>query len=459
MQSRTQRIGRWSVALVAVWCASAGGADVPDRVVNHKPDWLDKPAPKRTVPPIREFFPLGVYGGSYGKKTWAFQLDDMRTHHMNCWWMNGGGVKEPDLGALVTLGEQAGVRIVWADQSDPMICLMRWRRTKPANWRHRMKHQMMPLIRKRAVQYKNRWGIAAWVVSEEMPPAVVETMQPYVKLVRQVDPVHPPLFLYNRPPAARKAAELIKPEVITTDVYPLGRDPRCCADNVRSAKGLYLRFVRTYAKIARSCGAALWVMPQAFGSAQAWRPGKPWEGWMGAYYMPNPAFCTWEAWAAIAEGATGIIYYHYYGGADHRELCMRTESWNETCQLKAIGMVFAEIEKVAPYLVRCALDEEVVQIASTDRDVRVVGFRPKVGPKRVRIVVAVNDNLTNRRTFQLQHTKGASAVIVDLATGTDVTASSKACKLDLAAGMGKVFAIGTPADVRQFQAACTSVAD
>ena len=121
-------------------------------------------------------------------------------------------------------------------------------------------------------------------------------------------------------------------------------------------------------------------------------------------------------------------------------------------------MAFAEIEKVAPYLVRSELDEGIVQIASTDRDVRVVGFRPKVGPAPVRIVVAVNDNVTNRRTFQLQHTQGASAVIVDLATGTDVTATSKTCKLDLAAGTGKVFAIGTPADVRQFQTACVPAA-
>jgi hypothetical protein len=440
-------------ALLLVVAAAVSAAQFPETVTRHKPDWLGKPAPERKIPAIRQWFPLGVYGGSYGKQTWAFQLDDLRQHHMNCWWMNGGGVKADDLAQLFTMGEQAGVRIVWADQSNPMSYQIRWKQRKPAD-RERHLQRAMQRFRKNAPRFKGRWGLAAWSVCEEMPPFVVDEVKDYFALIRKLDPTHAPLMLYNRPGAARRAAQLLKPDVVITDVYPLGRDPRCCSNNVERAKALYLRFVRTYAKIARSCDAALWVMPQAFGSHQAWKPGKPWEGWMGGYYMPNPTFCTWQAWAAIAEGATGVIYYHYYGGADHRELCMRTESWNETCQLKAIGMAFAEIEKLAPYLVQAEPDPDLVQIASTDTNVRLVGFRPKVGPKSVRLVVAVNDNIYNRRQFQLQHTKGKAARIVDLATGVDVTDASKKCALAIHAGMGKLYAIGVPADIKAFQQAC-----
>ena len=445
--------------VLAVLCGSvAWGAYFPDHVVNHQPEWLKATPPKRAMTPIRDFFPRGVYGGSYGEQTWAFQLDDLRTHHMNCWWLNGGGVKDDDLDTLFTMAEQSGVRIIWADNGDPMCYLLRWSRTTPQWRRGRYEKVIAPLIRRRVPRFKDRWGLLAWVVSEEMPPYVVDEVQPHVKLLRQLDTNHPPLLLYNRPEAARRAVELLEPEVITTDVYPLGRDPRCCPDTVAKAMALYRRFCRTYAQIARSAGAALWIMPQAFGSHQAWKPGKPWEGWMGGYYMPNPTFCTWEAWAAIAEGATGIIYYHYYGGHDHRELTMRTEMWNETCQLKAIGDAFAEIEKIAPCLLRAELDHGVVRIASTERDVRVVGFKPKAGPAALRLVVAVNDNIINRRTFQLQHDKGASVRIVDLADGRDVTDESKACNLALVAGTGRLFAIGTAADIAAFRAACTAPA-
>jgi hypothetical protein len=217
---------------------------------------------------------------------------------------------------------------------------------------------------------------------------------------------------------------------------------------------LYRRFCRTYAALARRAGAAFWVMPQAFGSHQAWQPGPPWHGWMGGYYMPNPAFCTWEAWAGIAEGATGIIYYHYYGGNDSNELTMRTEMWNETCQLKAIGTAFAEIEKGAPYLVNAEVDEGIVQVAATDSDVRLVGCRPKSGLPPVQLVIAVNDNLVNRRQFQLQHVKGKEARTVDLCTGEDVTELSAKSELVLAAGMGRLYAVGTLAEIDAFRAAC-----
>ena len=437
-------------------CTWAAAAHYPDNVVNHQPEWLDHEPPERPVPAIRAFFPMGVYGGSYGKNTWSFQLDDLRRHNMNCWWMNGGGVKDDDLDLLVTMGEKAGVRIICADQSAPAAYLFRWSQTTPAQRRTRYERVIAPALRQRLPRFAKRWGIAAWVVSEEMPPFVVDEVEDYVALARELDPSHPPILLYNKVPSAERAAEKLRPDVITTDVYPLGRDPRCAPDTAQRAMALYRRFCRNYYRIARSAGAAFWVMPQAFGSHQAWKPDPPWNGWMGGYYMPNPTFCTWEAWAAIAEGATGIIYYHYYGGNDSRELTMRTEMWNETCQLRAIGTAFGEIRRLAPFLLNAELDDGVVQIASTDTDVRLVGFKPVTGRGTVRLVVAVNDNLVNRREFQLQHVRGKEARIVDLGSGEDVTEISAESKLQIHAGMGKLYAVGTLQEVDAFRGACTA---
>jgi hypothetical protein len=170
--------------------------------------------------------------------------------------------------------------------------------------------------------------------------------------------------------------------------------------------------------------------------------------------MPNPPFCAWEAWAAVQEGATGIFYYHYFCGRDHKELTLRTELWNETCQLQAIGACFAEIEKAAPYLVDMQRDEGVVQIASSERDIELAAFKPCAADIDLGIVIAVNNNIFNQRTFKLMHVRGTAARIWDLAADQDVTETNNQAKLLLKAGVGKVLAIGTPEEIAKFKRAC-----
>lgn len=130
-------------------------------------------------------------------------------------------------------------------------------------------------------------------------------------------------MLFNKTASAERAVQLYRLPVVSTDIYPLGRDPRCAPDNVPYAQSLYRRFCKDYYAIARSGDAAFWVIAQGMGSNQVWTGRPPWFRWMAGYYLPTPAFCAWQTWAAIQEGATGVFFYHYYGYYDKPSL-----KWN-----------------------------------------------------------------------------------------------------------------------------------
>ena len=443
---------RACVLLALVLSPLMAAADVPDHVTNHQPDWLGPPANEREMVPVKDFFPLGVYGGSYGEQTWNFLLDDLVQHHMNCWYLNGGGLDDDALDRLLTKAEQAGVRIYYQDNGHPMY--YPWMIGTPESRKERHEKEIVPIVKQRAARFKGRWGLLAWGLCEEMPAWALDEMVDYYDLVRREDPNHPPLLYFNDRDVAKKAVEMFKPPIVGAGCYPLGRDPRYCSDTVPRARDLFRRFCRDYYDIARSGDASLWFVTQGFGSAQAFIDEPPHNGWMGGYYMPNPTFCAWEAWAAIQEGARGVFYFHYYSGADHTDLTLRTELWNETCQLKAIGTAFEQISKATPYLLHAEKPERFVPVASSETDVEVAPFQPLVGPEGLLIVVAVNNNTVNQRTFQLLHGQGEDARVWDLVTDEDITRANQRSDVLIKAGMGKVLAVGSRRAIRAFKAAC-----
>jgi len=445
---------RWLIfaAMSAICCWTSVAADFPDFVVDHHPEWLDQTAPEREMVPTTEFFPLGVYWGSPGEEVWPFVLDDLREHHMNCWWLNGGGLSDDSLDRLLTMAQQAGVRIHCQDNGSPMY--YPWHGPTPEQRRHHYEVNIKPVARRRVARFRSRWGLLGWGLCEEMPASAVEEMQDYVALVRREDPNHLPVLLYNKTGAAQRAVELYDPPVIiSTDIYPLGRDPRCAPDTVPAAQRLYRGRCATYYKIARAGQGPLWVIPQGFGSIQNYTEEAPWFGWWGGYYMPNPAFCTWEAWAAIAEGATGIIYYIYQGGGWHMD-ALRREMWDESCQLTAIGMAFEQIEKATPYLLHAEKSDAAFPIEVSDTDIYRSVFIPNVGPNTVKVVIVVNDNIINRREFTIMQALGSDTRIYDLVADQDVTDLSREGKLALQGGMGAVFALGPADDIAAFKQAC-----
>ncbi|NPV46808.1 MAG: hypothetical protein HPY69_07610 [Armatimonadetes bacterium] len=99
---------------------------------------------------------------------------------MNCWWMNGGGLSADELDRLLTLGEKAGVRIYWADGGHPLF--LPWNVGTAESRKQRHENEIVPLVREWAARFRDRWGLLAWGLCEEMPPSAVEELADYVLL-------------------------------------------------------------------------------------------------------------------------------------------------------------------------------------------------------------------------------------------------------------------------------------
>ena len=372
---------------------------IPD-LPGHKP-----------IPPIQSFFPLGAWGPGdadviakeMGVDEWlVYQgiMEDFSRHHQNMLMWTGPG----EALKVCRLAEVMGLRLYrqgpdfFSVTADPAVRRQYWARIQ------RSAAAELP-------KYKGYWGLLCWEITEEIPPDMVPAITPYRQLVAQLDPEHPAVIVHNNLAAAAADASANRPAVICADIYPIFNR------SDQSVRGYYDSLLTNLWKIADSCGAVAWTLPQAYQEGY-WKEG---EGMYDRLH-PTPIQMKWQAWTAVAHGCTGLILFawDYPTPKDYAEgLCTscKTPTGEDTPQWKAWGEVSAVLEKLAPTLLKLRHVDDV--FATTDAPlVEVHSFRQREGTGHY--VIVVNEDFHEAVRFALT-VKGAAGA-EDVLTGKVWTA-------------------------------------
>ena len=164
---------------------------------------------------------------------------------------------------------------------------------------------------------------------------------------------------------------------------------------------------------------------------------------------PEPGEIKLQGWVAVAEGATGILFYATVATApgEHQ---LWDAGWTETANTRAAGELFERLSRVAPVLCRLEREDgEADFVASSNPRVlahRFVKRAPQAGTARY-VVLASLDGF-DRQQLDLTIQRGEQRVY-DLIARQDVTDSLRS--IALPPGEGGLLLVGTPAD---FDADC-----
>jgi hypothetical protein len=293
----------------------------------------------------------------------------------------------------------------------------------------------------------------AWSLTEEIGSELPQELGPYYQLVRQLDPDHPPTVLHNNLQAAIVDLETNRPLVVTHDFYPFFWSPRSGPSNPRRSIPAYRGRVSSYYRACREHGASLWMMPQAWGAAETAPLDPPNYGYRVGMRTPEPGEIKLQGWVAIAEGATGLMYYAAVAGrpGDHQ---LWDADWTETANTRAAAELFDRVGRVAPLLCRLERDyAEAGFVSSSNPQVIAQSFvkRPDYPGDGRYVVLASLDGFgpqisdlqinTDARVYDLVQRKEITGNITELAFGP---------------GDGTVLLVGTADD---YQADCRLMDD
>jgi len=403
----------------------------PERLAAHRP-----------IPPIQEWFPLGIYE-TIGKPTRAetiYLLDRMKQYHMNT--IYGGKCAVQEIAAMADLAEARGLRMVYQGHN----LLFKGKTT--ADRARVFASTITPAVEQYVTALRGHGGILAWSLTEESDPAEAREIAPYYALMRAQDPTHPPTVLHNNLSAAQIDLEANKPLVITHDFYPFFWDPRYGPTTPAASLGMYRSHVRRYYEACRAHGARLWMMPQSYGQLQT-TLDPPYYGFRGGMRMPEPGEMKQQGWLAIAEGAVGLCFFL---GTSPKMPTLFGPGYAETPQLRAVGELFARVTTVAPLLCRlerAAREDARVRITRGAAVAQGFGKRAGYGGAGRYIVLASLDG------FAAQEVGLAiedAAHIYDMVARQEITGSLDALRLE--AGEGTLLLIGTP---EAFAADCAMI--
>jgi hypothetical protein len=301
--------------------------------------------------------------------------------------------------------------------------------------------EMEPVAREWLPKFRGRPGLAAWSLTEEIGPPVTEWLTPFYALVRELDPDHPPVLLHNNLAAAQADAARNRPAAITYDFYPYFLDPRSGPTTPPRSRAMYLGRMEGFYRAARAGGGVFWAMPQAWAEEPYESFFPPIVGMCGGMREPTPAEMKWQAWAAVATGATGVMYFLYQTGGTGRGL--RGPDWEKTPMWDGAAAAFAALERLEKVLVRLERsDEEAILCRSTNDAVLLHTFKkrpPYAGHERYAIVV--NHDAENPQTFGIDLLAAEKPRVFDLRRGEEVTDTLSA--LTLEPGEGTVYLLGT----------------
>ena len=419
---------------------------LPEKIANYQSPLAGQTPPKRRIPPVGEWFPLGIYDGicSRGNQECAWLFDRMKKLHMNTVYISNGTLE--GLQRILPLAEARGIRLIYQGGGDGSLYYLHL--ATPQARRQSLDGVILPRAREWVPRFRGRWGLVAWSLTEEIGPELSRELGPYYELVRQLDPQHPPTVLHNNLGAAVADLQTNRPLVVTHDFYPFFWAPTSGPSNPRRSIDAYRGHVSGYYRACRKHGASLWMMPQAWGEDETAPLDPPNYGYRSGMRTPEPGEIKLQGWVAVAEGATGLMYYASLAGrpGEHQ---LWDEGWTETANTRAAGELFGVIRRVAPLLCRLERDDReagFVEISNPRVLAHSFAKRPDYPGKARYLVLASVDGFESQ-SFDLA--VATEARIHDMTTRQDVT--GKLTGLTLGPGEGTVLLVGTPED---FQADC-----
>lgn len=418
--------------------------ELPAKIAHYVSPLSDNELPKRPIPPIQEWFPMGFYDGicsrSDNECEWLF--DQMKKLHMNAVYVSNGGPE--DIERILPLAERRGIRLIYQGGGEGA---MYYEHLATAEARKRsMDRVILPRAREWLPKFRDRWSLAAWSLTEEIGPELSRELSPYYGLVRELIPANPPTVLHNNLAAAIADLETNRPLVVTHDFYPFFWSPRSGPSNPRRSVSYYRGRVSSYYRACRKHGASLWMMPQSWGTAETAPLDPPNYGYRNGMRTPEPGEIKLQGWVAIAEGATGIVFYAAVANRpeDHH---LWDIGWTETANTRAAAELFRRVTQVAPLLCRL------------ERDYREEGFVTSSNPRVLaHSFVKRREHPGNGRYIVVASLDGFGPQAVDISiTGIDrvydmierTVVTGNLTQIELSAGEGRVLFVGSSEDVEQ----------
>lgn len=439
----------YDVDSLCLWHEDPPTAPSPpvDRFANYVSPNADRErqATDREIPPIQDWLPLGIYDGicsrSDSECRWLF--DQMRRLHMNTVYVSNGTLA--GLERVLPLAEARGIRLVYQGSGEGSLYYEHL--ATPAARRQSLERTILPRAAAAIPPLADRWGLAAWSLTEEISPDLSRELADYYALVRRLAPNQPPTVLHNNLRAAEADLATNHPLVITHDCYPFFWSPRNGPSNPHRSITYYRNQVRSYAQACRRHGARLWVMPQAWGTAETASLDPPNYGYRSGMRTPEPGEIKLQGWVAIAEGATGIMFYAA-NPSSPGERQLWDADWTETANTRAAGELFAQLAQISPIL--CDLqreDDESDFVTSSNPQILAHCFarrtaRPGAASAARYIVLASLDGFASQR-FDVAVKRG-EARVYDLAARRDVT--DALTDRVLSPGSGGLWLVGDPED-------------
>jgi hypothetical protein len=431
---------------VCLWHEDAVAAPakaLADHVAGHiASDDEDRPPLPRDVPPIQDWFPMGIYDGICSRTDqecrWLF--DQMRRLHMNAVYVSNGTLDA--LERILPLAEARGIRLVYQGSGEGSLYYEHL--ATPQARRQSLDRVILPRAAEAVPRLAGRWGLAAWSLTEEIGPDLSRELGDYYQLVRRLAPAQPPTVLHNNLQAALADLEANRPLVVTHDFYPFFWSPRSGPSNPGRSVPYYRGRVRSYEEACRKYGARLWIMPQAWGTAESAPLDPPHYGYRGGMRTPEPGEIKLQGWVAVAEGAVGILFYAALPtAAGERQLW--DADWTETDNTRAAGELFERLSQIAPILCRLerADGEEEFAVSSNPRVLAHPFAKRAPHEDSSRYVLLASLDGFGPQRFDVTIQRGSRRVY-DLVARQDVTDSLRG--IELPPGEGGLLLVGTPAD-------------
>jgi hypothetical protein len=437
----------YDVDSICLWHEAPAPAvtrELPDKIANYVSPKSAAEPPKRQIPPIQQWFPLGFYDGicSRSNRECEWLFDQMNRLHMNAVYVSNGNPE--DLERILPLADRRGIRLIYQGGGEGA---MYYEHLATAEARRRsLEKVILPRAHQWLPQFRDQWSLAAWSLTEEIGPELSNELSPYYELVRELAPNNPPTVLHNNLAAAVRDLETNKPLVVTHDFYPFFWSPRSGPSSPGRSVPYYRGRVSSYYRACREHGASLWMMPQAWGTAESAPLDPPNYGYRTGMRTPEPGEIKLQGWVAVAEGATGIMFYAAVArrSEDHHLWDM---GWTETANTRAAAELFGCIERVGPLLCRLERDyQEEGFVHSSNQRVIAHSFVKRSeysGASRYIVLASLDGFESQTLTLSVTH----NGRVYDMIDRKDITGDLP--QLELAAGEGRLLLVGSQQDLDQ----------